>query len=61
MLGTTVAAYLYLDSRGGGDERPRIQRPNAAGFCQALCRMGGLALANLKRIDIERRAHVERN
>ena len=56
MLGTTVAAYLYLDSRGGDMQRPRHLRPNAAGFCQALCRMGGLALANLKRIDIEHRA-----
>jgi hypothetical protein len=60
MLGTTVAAYLYLDSRGGPNERPKLLRPNAAGFCQALCHMGGLALANLKRIDIERRAaHME--
>ena len=60
MLGTTVAAYLYLDSRGGAQDRPKLLRPNAAGFCQALCRMGGLALANLKRIDIERRAaHLE--
>ena len=60
MLGATVAAYLYLDSRGGSDRRPGFHRPNAAGFCQALCRMGGLALANLKRIDIERRAaHME--
>jgi serine phosphatase RsbU (regulator of sigma subunit) len=67
MLGTTVAAYLYLDSRadgssgggvGGGWARPA--NPNASGFCQALCRIGGLALANLKRIDIERRAaHME--
>jgi serine phosphatase RsbU (regulator of sigma subunit) len=56
MLGTTVAAYLYLDSRGGPHQRPRLLRPNAAGFCQALCRMGGLALANIKRVDIERRA-----
>jgi phosphoserine phosphatase RsbU/P len=60
MLGTTVAAYLYLDSRGAAGQRPKHLRPNAAGFCQALCRMGGLALANLKRIDIERRAaHME--
>jgi hypothetical protein len=60
MLGTTVAAYLYLDSRAGPEESPGLLRPNAAGFCQALCRMGGLALANLKRIDIERRAaHME--
>ncbi|HEY8665823.1 MAG TPA: PP2C family protein-serine/threonine phosphatase, partial [Tepidisphaeraceae bacterium] len=30
-------------------------RPNAAAFCLALGRMASLALANLKRIDIERR------
>jgi hypothetical protein len=56
MLGATVAAYLYLDSRGGAHRQGRPHPPNAAGFCQALCRIGGLALANLKRIDIERRA-----
>jgi serine phosphatase RsbU (regulator of sigma subunit) len=56
MLGTTVAAYLYLDSRGGTDQPARPPHPNSAGFCMALCRIGGLALANLKRIDIERRA-----
>jgi serine phosphatase RsbU (regulator of sigma subunit) len=60
MLGTTVAAYLYLDSRHGMQGGPGMLRPNASGFCQALCRMGGLALANLQRIDIERRAaHLE--
>ena len=60
MVGNTVAAYLYLDSRGGAAEGVKLLRPNASGFCQALCRMGGLALANLKRIDIERRAaHME--
>jgi serine phosphatase RsbU (regulator of sigma subunit) len=53
MLGTTVAAYLYLDSRGGA--AGRSLRANASGFCQALGRMAGLALANLKRMDIERR------
>jgi phosphoserine phosphatase RsbU/P len=48
----TVAAYLYLDSRGkdaGG------LAPADSAFCVALGRMAGLALANLKRIDIERR------
>lgn len=53
MMGTTVAAYLYLDTRGeiaGGGPRP-----HASSFCLALGRMAGLALANLKRMDIERR------
>jgi sigma-B regulation protein RsbU (phosphoserine phosphatase) len=56
MLGTTVAAYLYLDSRGGPGAAPRPLRPNAGGFCLALARMAGLALANLKRLDVERRS-----
>ncbi|HEX4056574.1 MAG TPA: SpoIIE family protein phosphatase [Tepidisphaeraceae bacterium] len=55
MLGSTVAAYLYLDSRGGS-HAPRTLRPNAAGFCVALAKIAGLALANLKRLDIERRS-----
>ncbi|HEV2296026.1 MAG TPA: SpoIIE family protein phosphatase [Tepidisphaeraceae bacterium] len=54
MLGQTVAAYLYLDSRSGGNSQRRL-RPNAAAFCTALGRMASLALSNLKRIDIERR------
>jgi sigma-B regulation protein RsbU (phosphoserine phosphatase) len=59
MLGSTVAAYLYLDSRGGS-HAPRTLRPNASGFCLALAKIAGLALANLKRLDMERRgAQVE--
>lgn len=53
--GATVAAYLYLDSRGPGSPRPR---PNAAAFCVALGRMTSLALANLKRVEIERRQAI---
>lgn len=57
MLGPAPAAYLYLDSRGGVGQ---TLRPNASAFCVALGRMASLALANLKRIDIERRqAHME--
>ena len=55
MLGQTVAAYLYLDSRGGPGAVPRPLRPNASGFCMALAKLAGLALANLKRLDVERR------
>jgi sigma-B regulation protein RsbU (phosphoserine phosphatase) len=55
MLGSTVAAYLYLDSRS--DSRaPKTLRPNSAGFCMALAKIAGLALANLKRLDVERRS-----
>jgi serine phosphatase RsbU (regulator of sigma subunit) len=49
MLGGSVAAYLYLDTRGG----PARIEADAAGFCQAIARMCGLALANLKRLDLE--------
>jgi serine phosphatase RsbU (regulator of sigma subunit) len=61
MLGQTVAAFLYLDSRGDPNSAARLPlRPNASAFCVALARMAGLALSNLKRIDMERRgAHLE--
>jgi serine phosphatase RsbU (regulator of sigma subunit) len=52
MLGTTVAAYLYLDSRGTMMQQ---LRPNASAFCVAIGRMASLALANLKRLDMEKR------
>jgi sigma-B regulation protein RsbU (phosphoserine phosphatase) len=59
MLGTAVAAYLYLDSRGRSNA-PRQLPPNSAGFCLALAKIAGLAMANLKRLDIERRtAQIE--
>lgn len=52
MLGGSPAAFLYLDSRGS---IPQSLRPNASGFCVALGRMASLALANLKRQEMERR------
>jgi serine phosphatase RsbU (regulator of sigma subunit) len=55
MLGSTVSAYLYLDSRGASPVL-RTLRPNAAGFCLALAKIAGLALANLKRQEMERRS-----
>jgi serine phosphatase RsbU (regulator of sigma subunit) len=51
VLGGSVAGYLYFDARG--QESP--VHPEAAGFCQAISRMCGLALANLKRAELERR------
>jgi serine phosphatase RsbU (regulator of sigma subunit) len=51
-LGGAPAAFLYLDSRG---TIPRPPRPGATEFCVGLARMASLALANLKRIDVERR------
>ena len=57
MLGQTVAAYLYLDSRGEANSANRLPlRPHASAFCLALGRMAGLALANLKRVEMERRS-----
>ena len=49
MLGASVEAYLYLDAR---DSENSVAQ-DAAAFCQAISRMCGLALANLKRIDLE--------
>ncbi|MBK7406563.1 MAG: SpoIIE family protein phosphatase [Phycisphaerales bacterium] len=63
MIGTAVDAFLYLDDRRrradmpGGEARPDTRtevRADAAAFCQALCRIGGLALANLRRAALER-------
>jgi serine phosphatase RsbU (regulator of sigma subunit) len=50
-IGTTVAAYLYLDARRQED---RVSA-DAAAFCQAVGRLTGLALSNLKRLDLEKR------
>lgn len=54
VLGSSVAGYLYLDARG----RESRVHPEAAGFCRALAGMCALALANLKRVDLERRHRV---
>jgi serine phosphatase RsbU (regulator of sigma subunit) len=60
MLGSAVAAYLYLDDRGNHATLSPQQWSASKAFFLALGRIASLALANLKRIDIERRAaHVE--
>lgn len=51
VLGASVAGFLYFDARG--QESP--VHPEAAGFCQAIARMCGLSLANLKRAELEQR------
>jgi serine phosphatase RsbU (regulator of sigma subunit) len=51
-LGGAPAAFLYLDARGS---LPRPLRPGATEFCVGLGRMASMALANLKRVDVERR------
>ena len=49
MVDEKLVAYLYLDAR---EQEQQIQ-PDAAGFCQALCRMAGLAFANLHRLEMQ--------
>jgi len=49
MVDNELVAYLYLDAR---DQERQIQQ-DAAGFCQALCQMAGLAYANLRRLAMQ--------
>ncbi|MBT4529845.1 MAG: SpoIIE family protein phosphatase [Phycisphaerae bacterium] len=49
MVDDVLVAYLYLDAR----EQERQIQPDAAGFCQGLCRMAGLAFANLNRLEMQ--------
>ncbi len=55
-----VAALLYLDARAGSNSGTKTQS-NAAGFVMALARIGSLALANLKRIDMIDRERQRQN
>ncbi|MEM7754406.1 MAG: SpoIIE family protein phosphatase [Planctomycetota bacterium] len=48
MLDASVEAFVYLDAR---DSEASVQA-DAAAFCQAVCRIAGLALSNLKRMDM---------
>lgn len=50
-LGDAVEGFLYLDARG----QESSVRADAAGFCEAVARAYGLAVANTKRVDLERR------
>jgi serine phosphatase RsbU (regulator of sigma subunit) len=64
MLGGSVAGFLYLDSRTGDRSRTGVARHavegSASAFCAALGRLGGLALASLKRVEMQRRqANIE--
>jgi sigma-B regulation protein RsbU (phosphoserine phosphatase) len=51
LLDASVVAFLYLDSRGAEPAGAR----DAGGFCQAVSRLAGLALSNLKREELVRR------
>lgn len=44
-----LVGFLYLDAR---DQEAQVQS-DAAGFCQALCRMAALAVANLRRLEMQ--------
>jgi phosphoserine phosphatase RsbU/P len=50
-LAGSVTGYLYLDARG----RETEVKPEVSGFCEAAATAFGLAIANLKRADLERR------
>jgi len=53
-LAGAVTAVLYLDSRRG----ERAADPANTSYCEAVARACGLALANLKRDELERRQRV---
>lgn len=48
-VGDEVEALMYLDARGSEN----AVRHDAAAFCQAISRLCGLALANIRRQDLE--------
>lgn len=50
-VGDAIAAYLYLDAR---DSESAVD-PEGAGFCDAMAVAIGLALANISRVELERR------
>lgn len=54
LLGTSVAGFLYLDARSGGATAGGGTR-DAGGFAVCLARLAAMALANLMRLDSERR------
>ena len=64
MVDNVLVAYLYLDAREQEmqvhqniqlhDDSLKVQiQSDAAGFCQSLCRMAGLAYANLRRLEMQ--------
>jgi sigma-B regulation protein RsbU (phosphoserine phosphatase) len=54
MLGGTVVGFLYLDARG----RESTVQADAATFCEAVAAAYSLALANVKRVELEGRDKV---
>jgi serine phosphatase RsbU (regulator of sigma subunit) len=58
VVGESVEALLYLDARGG----ERTLEDDAAAFCQAVARICGLALANVRRREMQAQwAELERD
>jgi serine phosphatase RsbU (regulator of sigma subunit) len=53
VLDASVIGYIYLDSR----QSEQQGYADAVGFCHAVSRLAGLALANLKRADLQQRQH----
>ncbi len=57
-LAGVVEGFLYLDARGSENQ----VRAEATGFCEAIARAHGLAMSNLKRIDLhDRQQSMERD
>lgn len=55
MLGPAVSGFLYLDNRRAGGEGGAGAAPDAPDFALGLGRLAAMALANLKRAELERR------
>lgn len=51
MIDEAIAAYLYLDAR---NKESSVEN-DAAAFCQAVARMCGLAMSNIKRTELKAR------
>lgn len=50
-VGQTIDSFLYLDARHG----EQMAEADATGYCQVVVRICGLALANLRRLQLETR------
>lgn len=53
LLAGDVAAYLYLDNRGGTGAKTQLAG-DFTGFAVGVARLASMALANLRRLDLER-------
>lgn len=53
-IGDAVTAFLYLDVR---DRRAPVQQDSAA-FCQAIARLCGMAMSNIRHVALQRRQQM---